>query len=110
MLAFVDGLDFVVLLNWEELGRLEKGKVLESPLMVKGEIPTGKSLRIIFSPEAEELVSKRYVPESPGWEKLETVVLTINQIGLNRIFKSGQGICHAGDLNSDFLIKYEPAA
>ena len=110
MKAFVDGIDYIVLLSHDELCQLGKGRAMDSPLLARGEVSTGKELRIIFDPDATGLVSKRFIPENSGWDNLESVVLTISQKGLERIVRDGSGVCHCGDLGSDFLIQYDPAA
>lgn len=110
MKAFIIDRDFVVLLNMDELNELEKNKLLESDLLAEGELKTGKLLRLLFKPEADEVVSKEYVPVDLGWEVLKKVILTINQKGLNQILSPGLGICYAADLNSDFLIAYNKSA
>jgi len=78
MIPFVtDFGDYHVIIEHEECKALEDN-FLEAPLLKKGEIPTGKKLRIKLDSGGERRISLSTVPKNADWDELRVVRLALN--------------------------------
>jgi hypothetical protein len=94
MLPFTISGDYDISVTHEEVAAIKTAgsSGIEATLLLSGEVPTDKNLKLVYVGSAKERVGIKYHPENVGWDEMKKVELIVNDDAWWQLYLHG-AIC-----------------